>query len=367
MYSLIMKPVGEVCNVDCTYCYFKSHTREGERPKTMSPEILELALSEYARANRHFGSITWHGGEPLLAGFDFFKQAVEIEKKTGGRFKNSLQTNGTLLNESLVRLLYENNFLIGLSIDGPREIHNRRRPFSGNVAGSFDRAMEGLRLLQKNHADYNMLSVIGQHNVSKAAELYAFYEENSIEWVQFIPQMAFTSFETVTPTAFDLTPEQYFGFLSDFFNIWYRQGIGSMSVRYFDNVLQTYMNETPDICTMQGTCPDTVVIDLEGNMFPCDFYHGNYWKLGNIEDMEISEALKSDKFLEFKNMKPSLPDTCVKCKWLKKCHGGCPRNRISGGTINGPDYFCDTFKSFYETFDSKFSAIAKLQDYIRNS
>lgn len=363
-YSLIVKPVGSACDLACSYCYYREDVSGVKGLKVMPTEILELIISEYARDSKGRGQIAWHGGEPLLAGIDFFKEAMYLENKYGTQIYNAMQTNGTLITDAFAEIFRKNKFLIGVSIDGPKEVHDSRRFYDGESYGSYDLVMQGVSLLRKKNVEFNVLTVIGQHNVTKATILFDFYDKNDFNWLQFIPQMKFTSFLPSVKTKYDITPEQYYNFLSEFFKLWYKNKIGIMSVRFFDNILQSYLQQTPDICTMQERCPDHLVLDVNGDVYPCDLFHNKYWKIGNIKDMEIAEAIKTEKYRNFHKLKPNLPSKCKTCKWLKNCYGGCPRNRISESDNNEKDYFCETYLSFFEAFDRKFRAMRDMIEHL---
>jgi uncharacterized protein len=218
----------------------------------------------------------------------------------------------------------------------------------------------GIELLQQAGVEFNILTVVGPHNVERGAELIKFYREAGFRWIQFIPQMAFYSQSSKAVGAYAITPAQYGQFLCETFDAWYGDGHPQMSIRYFDNVLQTYVGITPDICTMQKQCPPHLIVDSNGDLYPCDFFFDETWKLGNIQEVTLVEAVKTDRYAQFASMKPQLPAQCRTCPWLSHCRGGCPRNRINAdGLPEDPDYFCDAFRQFFAYADSRLEALAR--------
>ncbi len=362
--SLMFKTVGESCNLACDYCYYSRTRGVLKTVKHMEISLMKKLMREYMKKTKGIASFIWQGGEPLLAGLDFFKTVVLMEAEyapPNTYINNSVQTNGTLINEQWAAFFKEYNFFVGVSLDGPAEIHNSRR-FYPNGLGSFERVMQGIKLLEKYSVDYNILSVIHRGNVGRLDEMFDFYEKNNFKWIQFLPAMEFYSQDPETPATYEITPEQYGKFLCDAFDRWYSEynetGKIPFSIRFIDNVLSTYLNGNPGFCQINNKCSETLVIEPNGNIYPCDFFMGDQWKLGNISEESLDSMIRSRTYREFMSLKPSLPQKCVSCKWKSKCYGGCPRNRIYSGGIVDVDYFCSAYIRFFEYTEIRMKHIA---------
>lgn len=350
--GVMWKTVSEDCNLACDYCYYSTcGGKPGPKINRIDAKLLKKFMEEYMAKSNRSASFAWQGGEPLLAGLDFFEQVVSLQARYAPphtMISNALQTNATLLNDKWAAFFKQYHFLIGVSLDGPREIHDTRR-VDAKGQGSFDRVMRGIGYLQKHHVDFNVLTVIHKENVNKAKELVEFYKQEKFEYVQFIPCMNFHSQQTDTPGVYEVTSEQYGHFLCEMFDHWYNDGKPAMSIRFFDNMLSVYVNREAELCTHRKSCPKTMILEQNGDAFPCDFYIHSDWKLGNIGTHSLDELLSSPIYNEFSKMKPTLPEKCKNCKWHSLCHGGCPRNRTwhsPEGTVD-VDYFCQSYKHIY--------------------
>ena len=361
-YGMMIKTVSEDCNLSCQYCYYSHVLGRPQGIRVPSDAVLAKLLSDYLTTCGRVASITWQGGEPLLAGIGFFRKVLKLEMeyaRPGTVLSNAIQTNGVLMNQEWAVLFREYRFLVGVSLDGPEDIHNRYRVDAGGH-GSFTRVMRGLDWLRRERVEFNVLTVIGPHNVTKARELMKFYRNQQFRWVQFIPQMTFSSQDSGTPGQFDITAEEYGNFLCEAFDSWYNAGHPPFSIRYFDNVLQTYMGQVPDICTMQQSCPALLVVESSGDIYACDFYLDDQWRLGNVTAMPLIQAFETEGYRRFQNMKPRLPEKCVQCSWVSHCQGGCPRNRggVTRDDLNAPDYFCTAYMKFFHHADSRLKTLA---------
>ncbi len=359
---MMIKTVSEDCNLACEYCYYSHVLGRPHGIRVPSFEVLDKLLSDYLATCGSVASITWQGGEPLLAGWPFFHRAVALEvrhARKGMILSNALQTNGTLINQDWAQFFHDYRFLVGVSLDGPDAMHNRYRVDAGG-RGSFNRVMRGIEWLKRERVEFNILTVIGPHNVHHGQELMQFYRQEHFDWVQFIPQMRFPSQNVEESGVFAISPEEYGQFLCDVFDLWYNGGNPTMSMRYFDNVLQTYANQVPDICTMQSHCPQFLVLESNGDIFACDFYMDQNWKMGNILEMHLAEVFRTERYQGFSTMKPSLPLSCQTCPWLKHCQGGCPRNRTwDPSQSDTADYFCESFKQFFPYADERLKKLAQ--------
>jgi len=361
-YGIMWKTVSEDCNLACDYCYYSRVLGKPEQVRTPVPEVLEKVLRDYLATCGSTASIAWQGGEPLLAGLPFFRRVVALEQAYAQPpmvLSNAVQTNGILINQAWAEFFREYRFLVGVSLDGTEAIHDAHR-VDGHGRGSFTRVLRGISALQKTGVEFNILTVVGPHNVHRGTELLDFYRSQGFGWVQFIPQMGFQSQRPESPGQFAITAAEYGQFLCETFDVWYRDGHPDMSIRYFDNVLQTYVGLSPDICTMQAKCPPHLVVESSGDLYPCDFFLDEDWRLGNIRDMALADAFETETYVKFAAMKPDLPEKCQACPWLKHCRGGCPRNRVDiDGGLSSPDYFCSAFEQFFAYTDERMRALAK--------
>ncbi|WP_284036462.1 anaerobic sulfatase maturase [Neobacillus sp. 114] len=370
--GVMWKTVSEACNLACDYCYYSGCGGQPGKIDKIYPAILEKFIKEYMALTNGVASFAWQGGEPLLAGLDFFKQVVFLQAKYAPKntiISNSLQTNATLITEEWARFFKQYNFLIGVSLDGPKEINDARR-VTGHGKGSFDRVMRGIDHLRKNQVDFNILTVIHQDNVGRAKELMEFYQQEGFSHVQFIPCMDFRAQEPNKPGQYLITPEQYGQFLCEAFDIWYNEGNPNRSVRFFDNILSVYLHQEAELCIHRQTCPKTLILEQNGDAYPCDFYINDEYNLGNVGRDSLVDILNSPKYDDFLGLKPTLPEKCKSCEFLKLCHGGCPRNRAwnqADETVN-PDYFCESYMKVYKHGHERMERLAeniKLQ-WLRN-
>ncbi len=313
--------------------------------------------------NQGTASFAWQGGEPLLAGLDFFEKVVYFQAKYAKKntvISNSLQTNATLIDEDWAKFFKNYNFLIGVSLDGPKDINDARRK-TGSGAGSFDSVMKGIDQLKKYSVDFNILTVLHENNINKAKELMDFYEKENFSYVQFIPCMDFKAQEIDKSGTYLITPEQYGHFLCEAFDIWYNDGFPETSIRFFDNILNVYLHREAEECIHRKTCPKTLIIEQNGDTYPCDFFISDEYKLGNVGVDNVEDILNSPVYNDFLRMKPNLLQKCKRCDYLHLCHGGCPRNRmwVEYEDQVDVDYFCDSYMRIYEYANKRMEVVAQ--------
>ncbi|MCM3699553.1 anaerobic sulfatase maturase [Paenibacillus macerans] len=350
--GVMWKTVSEDCNLACDYCYYSTcGGKPGPKINRIDSAILDKFIKDYMEHSQGAANFAWQGGEPLLAGLEFFEEVVyrqALHAPPHTIISNSLQTNATLINDRWASFFKTYNFLIGVSLDGPKEIHDARRVTS-NGKGSFDRVMAGIEHLRKHQVDFNILTVIHKGNVGKAKELMAFYREHGFDYVQFIPCMDFRSQQVNQPGVYEITPGEYGDFLCEVFDEWYNDGDPQVSVRFFDNMLSVYINREAELCVHRAACPTSLVLEQNGDAFPCDFFINEQWTVGNVASASIADMLAHPNYERFHRMKPALPDKCRSCEWQRLCYGGCPRNRKwnAEGTESTPDFFCQSYKQIY--------------------
>lgn len=366
--GVMWKTVSEDCNLACDYCYYSTcGGKTGPRINRIDSALLDKFIQDYMQYSRGAATFAWQGGEPLLAGYEFFEEVVARQAMHAPPhtvISNSLQTNATLINDRWAAFFKTYQFLLGVSIDGPQEIHDARRVNAAGK-GSFDRVMAGIEHLRRHEVDFNILTVVHKGNVGKARELMDFYREQHFRYVQFIPCMDFRSQQVDKPGVYEITPQEYGQFLCEIFDLWYQDGQPDVSVRFFDNMLSVYVNGQAEHCIHQASCPTSLVLEQNGDAFPCDFFINEQWKVGNVAENSIADMLSHPNFARFHQMKPSLPDKCRSCPWQRLCYGGCPRNRRWNAEENqaGPDYFCESYMQIYAYAHER---MLKLGEKLRN-
>jgi uncharacterized protein len=360
--SILFKTVSTDCNLDCGYCYYRESLEGTRVRRRIEPGMLEALMPQYMEYVADVGQagFAWQGGEPTLAGLDFFRRAVELQKshaRAGTAVGNSLQTNGILLDDEWGSFLKEHNFLVGVSLDGPEEVHDAARKDRGGH-GSFRRVMAGIDVLRRHRVDFNILSVVGPHNVRQAQELMRFFRRGGFTHVQFIPAMDFQSVEPDKRASYLISAEDYGEFLVEIFEQWYEGGRPRISVRTFDNFLQSYLGTPNEMCVHGDVCSTALVAEYNGDVYPCDFYVHPDWKLGNVLSDSLRSMAESDKRRGFAGRKQPLPAECQACEWQRLCKGGCPRNRFTLEDGRGqPDYFCHSYKQFFRHADQRLRSL----------
>jgi len=361
-FTLLIKPSGSDCNVDCTYCFYKRRAPEiGQGRQRMSEEVLERLVKDYMGLGFALAGFAWQGGEPTLMGLDFYAKAVEFQKKygrAGQEVGNSLQTNAILLNEKWCRFLQENKFLVGVSIDGPREMHDYYR-LDHSGAGTFDRVTRAIEKCKKYKAQFNTLTLLNDRNVGHPDEVFDFLVGLGTKFLQFIPCVELDEV-TGKVTDFSITPEQYGEFLCRVFDRWVEYGPGKLSIRDFDSILSYYVTGRHTICTFDRQCSQYIVIEHTGDAFCCDFFVEPRWRLGNIFETPIEKLAGSAKKREFARSKKNLCNKCLVCRHLAVCRGGCMKDRapFDKDNFGRESYYCESYKRFFDYAGPRFMQIA---------
>ncbi len=368
---VMLKPVGSVCNLACEYCYYLEKNdllQEGKGPvkSVMSDELLERFIREYIGSQTQPQVLfIWHGGETLMRPLSFYKRALELQTKYGhGRqIDNCIQTNGTLLTDEWCRFFKENNWLVGVSIDGPQEFHDEYRRNKQGLP-SFQKVMQGIRLLNKHGVEWNAMAVVNDFNADYPLEFYRFFKEIGCRYIQFAPvverlvapqtstRLASLANNTGTEqlTDFSITPEQWGNFLCTLFDEWIKEDVGTYFIQLFDSTLANWVGEQPGVCTLARTCGHAGVMEFNGDVFSCDHFVFPEYKLGNIHTQTLVEMMYSERQLAFGTQKESsLPRQCRECEYLFACHGECPKNRFSTTSDGetGLNYLCKGYHQFF--------------------
>ncbi|MDM7920529.1 MAG: anaerobic sulfatase maturase [Methanosarcina sp.] len=361
---MLIKPAGPDCNLACHYCfYLKKHNLFSEtRSHLMSLDILEEIIRQamsQGPSEIYFG---WQGGEPTLMGLDFFKQTVSFQSKYGRNplIANGFQTNGLLINRGWANFFREFNFLVGLSLDGPRHIHDRYRKHSSGQ-GSWSKVVETAKLLLDSQVATNALVVVNDYSAEFPEEIYEFLKSLGLTYMQFIPCIEPDPERPGHPANFSVPAERYGDFLIKLFELWkadFHDGQPSTYVRNFESLVFAYAGLTPPECTWHKECGDYLVVEHNGDVYSCDFFVLDEWKLGNIKEKRLIDMLNSALQKKFGQRKTLLPDECKRCLWLAYCHGGCPRER---GYQPEPErsYFCKSYQRFFSQANAFFIEITK--------
>lgn len=348
--SLLIKPASAVCNLDCAYCFYLDRDADPYKSmpaRRMSLDTLERMVDTFLFYSYPNSVFAFQGGEPTLAGLPFFQTLVDFQQqrgRNGQAVSNALQTNGMFLDDAWCEFFKRYNWLVGISIDGPEDVHDLYRV---NKAGkpTWARVMESIRTMQKHKVEFNVLCVLSQSNVGKPREIYRFFRSIGIEHMQFIPLSDFDA--DGQPYPFTLTPEQYGHFMCEVFDLWWPER-RKVRVRYFDNIAEALAGQKPGNCTLHETCDSYAVVEYNGDVYPCDFFVSSEWKLGNLNLDSWPEIARRQKRYQFAANKTLAHPTCQACEWQSICKGGCPKHRHDPRrTFEDLDYFCASYKMMF--------------------
>ena len=364
---ILAKPTGAICNLGCSYCFFldKELLYEGDRFR-MSEEGLDAYIRQLIDAHKVAQvAVAWQGGEPTLMGVDFYRKAIELEnryRRPGMTFLNTMQTNGTLLTDEWCEFFAENNFLIGISIDGPRRLHDAYR-VNKRGEGSFDKVMRGLRLLQKHGVEYNILTTVNRINGDYPREVYRFLMDEAVtSWMQFIPVVERVDTDG-NPAHLrgnlaserSVLPEQFGNFLTTVFDEWVHNDVGDVFVQTFEAAASNWAGRTQSgMCVFNETCGHGLALEHNGDLYSCDHFVDPDYLLGNITRTDIETLVSSQKQYDFGlDKRDGLPRYCLDCDVRFACHGECPKNRFTNMPDSEPglNYLCAGFKQFFHHVD----------------
>jgi len=380
-FHAMIKPGGSACNLDCSYCFYLNKETLPNGPGTgrMSDEILERFIQQYiAGVTGPEVVFSWQGGEPTLMGLDFFRKVVEIEKKhakPGQRIENDLQTNGTLIDEEWCVFLKQNRFLVGLSIDGPEELHDQYRVTKGG-GPTFAKVFNAVKLFQRHGVPFNTLTCVNRHNARRPLDVYRFLKnEVGSTYMQFIPIVEYKGFEKTAPhhwdhsalprdgepasrpghpdsivTDWSVDPDDWGYFLCSVFDRWHKNDIGKVMVNHFETLVSQHMGLGSQLCVYSELCGKGVALEHDGRVYSCDHYVYPEYQIGNIKDRALDQQVFSRAQVKFGYAKhETLPKYCRQCAYLTDCWGECPKNRIIR-TVDGEpglNYLCRGFRKFF--------------------
>ena len=375
-FHLMAKPTSYQCNLDCDYCFYlekevffnkRAENKGKEKITHMSDEVLRNYTKQYiASQDTPVVDFTWQGGEPTTAGLDFFKRAIEYQKKFAGdkQITNSLQTNGVLLNDEWCAFLKEHNFLVGLSIDGPEELHDHYRVSQGGKP-TFKRVVKAIECMKKHGVEFNTLTVVNNVNVEHPLKVYNFLKEIGSTYTQFIPVIEQMEVGVDNPMLifpksqsekklmpFSVDPEKFGDFMVTIFNEWVRKDVGKIYVQMFDNALATWVGQPANLCIFREECGSALVVERNGDIYSCDHYVYPEYKLGNIADKNVHKVATQKAQIKFGKDKSNVGEICEKCEYRFACNGGCPKHRIhpnSDGTSQ--NHLCPGYKKVFKHMD----------------
>ena len=360
-FTSMVKPVGSLCNMRCKYCYYLDKAALYDYRQ---PQMDEALLENYIRANIEGNNspviaFAWHGGEPLLAGKEFFRKAVALQQRyaEGRTVENSIQTNGLLVDDEWCAIFRDNNFLVGVSIDGPESIHDAHRVDAGGNP-TFARVMKGIERLYRNRVEYNTLTTINIHSEGRGAEVYNFLRQISV-FMQFLPVAELLCdgrVQSPENQGADIAPwsvsAKGFGqFMCDIFDVWVKNDVGRRYVQLFDATLALMVGVQPSVCSLCETCGSGLTVEHNGDVYCCDHFVYPEYKIGNIHTDRLADLAYCDRQFEFGVAKRALlPRECRHCKFYNLCHGECPKHRFICDNTGeyGKNYLCDGYRMFYE-------------------
>lgn len=354
--TAIIKPVGSRCNLNCDYCYYSGKTFSPEKLQkkylsVMNESLLRRIISEMLITSPNQVCFIWHGGEPFLAGINFYKKVVKLQqemRKNGQQIRNIIQTNATLINGTNISFFKKNQFEIGISLDGQRNIHNIHRKYLSGKE-SFSNVMNSLTVLKQRGIEHGVISILSSKHKDNSKDRLDFFIQNGIFSIAIEPCFDETLF---------LSPDDYATFMIELFEAWLNLGEPRVRIRFFEGVIQGLMGYVPKICTMSGMCRSFICFEKNGDVLPCDQPFNKLYKYGNILESDLSTILQSEKHQSFIQSDLKMQEKCSSCKWFLLCHGGCPFLRtVKNQEINSKDYFCEGYQKIFAHITNRIDQI----------
>ncbi len=358
--QLLIKPASGNCNLRCSYCFYADVTahREIQSYGIMQPETLKVLIRETFAYAENRVSIAFQGGEPMLAGLDFFREYIRLVEQYNVNklpVEHAIQTNGTLITDEWAKFFTDQGFLVGLSLDGTRKNHDRYR-LSTQGEGTFSDVWAKVQLLKDHEVEFNILTVVTRETAENVRKIYEFYKSRNLPWQQYIPCLNPLGEEDVI---YDhtLTSDMYGEFLCELFDLWYedfRQGT-FVTNRYFENLVSMLLGQAPEMCGMLGVCAPQLVVEADGSFYPCDFYVLDEYHLGNIHELTLAEIDQNRRNSSFQSESIPVCEQCTACEWLPICRGGCRRHREPLSEAGALNIYCSAYQKFFS------HAIGRLQ------
>jgi uncharacterized protein len=383
-FSTMVKPIGSRCNLDCAYCYYLDKVEiYGGREEPMNDRLLEEYIRQYIDGNKvDTVTFNWHGGEPLVAGIEFFRKAMTLQKKyaDGKTIENTLQTNTTLLTEEWCALFRDNNFLVGVSIDGPRDIHDSFRRDKGG-GPTFDKVVAGIEMMKREGVEFNTLSTVNRLSEGRGAEVYRFLKSLGSHYMQFLPVLEYTvegsagrpvivppSTEGAHLAPWSVSAVGFGKFMCDVFDNWVIADVGTYYVQLFDVALAQWVGIPPALCSFAETCGEALVVEHNGDVYSCDHFVYPEYKIGNITEGNMAEMLNSHRQFRFGlDKRNTLPRHCLRCKWYFACRGECPKHRFdkTPSGEEGLNALCEGYNLFFSHVDPYMKYMKELLEHQR--
>lgn len=366
---VMTKPAGAHCNLACDYCYYleKQKLYQNGDKHVMSDQLTEVFIREYIQSQ--FGNevnFTWHGGEPMIRPLSYYKKVVRWQRRyaEGKAILNCLQTNGTLLTPEWCRFLHDEGWLVGISIDGPQDMHDAYR-MKRNGGPTWEKVMQGIEMLDRYEVEWNAMAVVNDITAARPLDFYRFFrDEIECRYLQFTPVVErirrhedgrhlahVMDGDEYAVAPFSVTPEAWGSFLCTMFDEWYNNDVGEMFVQTFEATLANWAGMTPGVCSLSDWCGHAAVMEHNGDIYCCDHFVFPEYYLGNIRNRGILDMLNSERQMAFADMKTKwLPTQCRQCRWQFACHGECPRNRFAKTKDGEPglNYLCEGYRRYFE-------------------
>lgn len=366
---VMTKPAGAHCNLACDYCYYleKQKLYQNGDKHIMSDQLTEVFIREYIQSQ--FGNevnFTWHGGEPMIRPLSYYKKVVRWQRRyaEGKAILNCLQTNGTLLTPEWCRFLHDEGWLVGISIDGPQDMHDAYR-MKRNGGPTWEKVMQGIEMLDRYEVEWNAMAVVNDITAARPLDFYRFFrDEIECRYLQFTPVVErirrhedgrhlahVMDGDEYAVAPFSVTPEAWGSFLCTMFDEWYNNDVGEMFVQTFEATLANWAGMTPGVCSLSDWCGHAAVMEHNGDIYCCDHFVFPEYYLGNIRNRGILDMLNSERQMAFADMKTKgLPTQCRQCRWQFACHGECPRNRFAKTKEGEPglNYLCEGYRRYFE-------------------
>ena len=365
--SVLIKPASGLCNMNCKYCFYNDlmENRKIKDYGFMSLKTLEIIVKKSMLLENKNVNFMFQGGEPMLIGLDFYISLISLVEKYnlyGINVTYGIQTNGTLITNQFAKFFSENDFLVGISIDGFKEIQDIYR-LDKDGTSTFNSTISGLEQLKKHDVDFNILSVVTNEVSENTTDIYSFLKNLGTDYIQFIPYISRVNEEEDIEF---LTNSNYLRFLKELFDLWYLDFTNGkiVSIRYFDDIIKIVMGYSAESCTLRGVCSNQNVIEADGSIYPCDFYVLDNWRIGNIYDYTFKEVLESNILKGFIESSRVINSVCKECRYYNLCKGGCLKNQNS--SINDKRYlskYCEVYKSF---FDYSLERFIEVGEVLRN-
>jgi uncharacterized protein len=367
-FQIFVKPAGSKCNLSCQYCYYleKEHLYPADEIFRMPHDLLDEYIAQYIEATPgELVNFSWHGGEPTILGLDYFRRIVASERRhlnSGKRIVNGIQTNGTLLDEEWCRFLAEHGFYVGISLDGPKDLHDLYR-LTKDRKPTFEEAIRGYELLQRHRVNTEVLCVVNADNVRFPIEVYRFFKEINAKYITFLPLVEPQPDAPHGVTTSSVPSDAWGRFLCQIFDEWVEQDIGRVKVQIFEEALRTAFNQEHSLCIFRSRCGDIPVLEHNGDFYSCDHFVDADHILGNLKEEPLIELLNDPRLLGFGEAKSlTLPQYCTECVVLSMCNGECPKNRITSTPRGEPglNYLCEGYKRFFTHCELFVSEVAEL-------